>query len=292
MTVPSAQCRCRWIGALSLLVSLLIPGCAPAVNTPAEAPAGIAAVQAEPLSLLVLTPAMLPRRGRAVRRPPTAIPAEAAMDPTPSPGSPPSPTTVTPSSTPTFTPPVPTPRPPPSWTVTSAPTPTPTYSPTATHLPRPAADRAPDRIVAPAIGLDAPVIEIGWHLAERNGQTVSEWDVADHAAGFHKGSAYPGRVGNTVLSGHHNIRGEVFRYLIELQFGDLISLYAEKQEYRYTVQQVLLIPEKNASSEQRRENARWIGYFSDERLTLVTCWPYNSNTHRVIVIAYPAGGGS
>jgi len=146
--------------------------------------------------------------------------------------------------------------------------------------------------VAPAIGLDAPVVEIGWHLVERNGQMVSQWDVADHAAGFHKGSAYPGRVGNTVLSGHHNIRGEVFRYLLGLQLGDLLSLYVGKQEYRYTVQEVLLFPEKNVSPEQRRENARWIGYFPDERLTLVTCWPYTSNTHRVVVIAYPAESGS
>jgi len=155
-----------------------------------------------------------------------------------------------------------------------------------------AADRSPDRIVAAAIGLDAPVVELGWHLAERNGQLVSEWDVADHAAGFHKGSAYPGRVGNTVLSGHHNIRGEVFRHVIELRPGDLVSLYVGKQEYRYTVQQVLLIPEKNVSPEQRRENARWIGHFPDERLTLVTCWPYTGNTHRVIVIAHPAGRGA
>jgi len=121
---------------------------------------------------------------------------------------------------------------------------------------------------------------------------VSEWDVADYAAGFHRGSAYPGHVGNTALSGHHNIRGEVFRRLIELRAGDLVSLCVGKQEYRYTVRQVLLIPDKNASPEQRRENARWIAHFPDERLTLVTCWPYTSNTHRVIVIAYPVGRGS
>jgi len=154
------------------------------------------------------------------------------------------------------------------------------------------ADRPPDRIVASTIGLDTPVVEIGWHLVERDGQMVSEWDMADYAAGFHKGSAYPGHVGNTVLSGHHNIRGEVFRHLIELQPGDLVSLYVGKQAYRYTVQQVLLIPERDVSPEQRRENARWIGTFPEERLTLVTCWPYTSNTHRVIVIAYPVGRGS
>jgi LPXTG-site transpeptidase (sortase) family protein len=37
----------------------------------------------------------------------------------------------------------------------------------------------------------------------------------------------------------------------------------------------------------RQANARWIGPFNDERLTLVTCWPYTNNTHRVIVVAKP-----
>jgi hypothetical protein len=48
-------------------------------------------------------------------------------------------------------------------------------------MPRPAAHRPPDRIVAHTIGLDAEVTVIGWHLVERNGQMISEWDVADHA---------------------------------------------------------------------------------------------------------------
>ena len=30
----------------------------------------------------------------------------------------------------------------------------------------------------------------------------------------------------------------------------------------------------------------WIRH--DDRLTLVSCWPYTSNTHRVIVVAKPA----
>ena len=118
---------------------------------------------------------------------------------------------------------------------------------------------------------------------------VSEWDVADYAAGFHKGSAYPGNASNIVLSGHHNIRGEVFRNLVDLQPGDLISAYVGEQEYRYVVEEVLIIPEKYVSPEQRRENAQWIGHFPEERLTLVTCWPYTSNTHRVIVVAHPTG---
>jgi LPXTG-site transpeptidase (sortase) family protein len=45
--------------------------------------------------------------------------------------------------------------------------------------------------------------------------------------------------------------------------------------------------EAGESSKTRMENASWIGESNDERLTLVTCWPYESNTHRLIVVARP-----
>lgn len=150
-----------------------------------------------------------------------------------------------------------------------------------------AAHSPPTRIVIQAIGLDAPVVEVAWKTVERNGKRVSEWETADHAAGFHKYSAYPGQGGNTVLSGHHNIKGEVFRDLVKLQPGDEILLYAEQREYHYQVADNFILREAGVSEEERQRNARWIAPTADERLTLVTCWPYTSNTHRVIVVARP-----
>lgn len=306
MVVSSVQGGSRWIAALLLLTSPLIAGCSLVGNTPAHPQVEATAVRAEPLALLVLTPGLLPHRDAVTRQPQMVTSIRVVMAVTSSPSSQPGSTTamVSPSarSMPSELAPISipsssvtsdqTPAPVVAPTAIYTPTPTLTYSPAVASLPRPAADRPPDRIVAPIIDLDAPVVEIGWHLVERDGRMVSEWDVADHAAGFHKGSAYPGQVGNTVLSGHHNIRGEVFRHLVELQQDDLVSLYVGEQEYRYAVQRVLLTPEEDVSPEQRRENARWIGDFPDERVTLVTCWPYTSNTHRVIVVAYPAGDRS
>lgn len=182
--------------------------------------------------------------------------------------------TLTPTATPTFTP---TPLPP-----TATPTPTPTPTPA-----RPPANSPPTRIVIPKIGLDSKVVEVGWRLEKRDGQLVSVWDVADYAAGFHRGSAYPGHIGNTVISGHHNIKGEVFRYLVDLEPGDEVILYVGEMPYRYAVEEKLILPDKYISAEQKRENGKWIRYFPDERLTLVTCWPYDNNTHRVIVVAKP-----
>jgi sortase A len=180
-----------------------------------------------------------------------------------------------PTTTPTFTP-----IPPPKATPTLTPTPTPTPA-------RPPANSPPTRIVIPQIGLDSKVVEVGWTVEKRDGQLVSVWDVADYAAGFHRGSAYPGHIGNTVISGHHNIRGEVFRYLVDLEPGDEVILYVGETTYKYAVEEKLVLPDKDVSAEQKRENGKWIRYFPDERLTLVTCWPYTNNTHRVIVITKP-----
>jgi sortase A len=193
--------------------------------------------------------------------------------------------TATPTFTPTPLPPTATPTPLPP---TATPTPTPTPSPTPTPTPaRPPANSPPTRIVIPKIDLDSNVVEVGWTVENRDGQLVSVWYVADYAAGFHSGSAYPGHVGNTILSGHHNIKGEVFRYIVDLEPGDEVILYVGEMPYRYAVEERLILPDKYVSAEQKRENGRWIRSFPDERLTLVTCWPYTNNTHRVIVIAKP-----
>ncbi|MBN1935704.1 MAG: sortase [Anaerolineae bacterium] len=169
---------------------------------------------------------------------------------------------------------------------TSSPTSTSTPSPTPTPA-RPPAGRPPDRIQVPSINLDATVVEVERTMMVVDGQYVSTWAVADYAAGFHSESVYPGHVGNTVLSGHNNIRGEVFRDLVDVQVGDEVVLYVGEQVYRYRVREKLVLPDRDVSLEQRQENARWIGTFPDERLTLVTCWPYTSNSHRVIVVAFP-----
>lgn len=144
------------------------------------------------------------------------------------------------------------------------------------------------RIVAPTIGLDTPVIAVGWNsITLADGRTANVWVVADYAAGWHKNSALPGQGGNIVLSGHHNINGEVFRHTIDLNVGDMVTIYEGEQAFNYTVVDKFIVKDKGEPEAVRRENAKWIGPFNEERLTLVTCWPYTNNTHRAIVIAKP-----
>lgn len=143
------------------------------------------------------------------------------------------------------------------------------------------------RFVAESIGLDSEVVEVGWQEVMRNGVTANAWVVADYAVGWHKNSSLPGQNGNIVLSAHHNIKGEVFRYIVDLEPGDIVTLYDQQRSYSYEVVDKFIIKDKGEPESVRRENAKWIGPFNEERLTMVTCWPYNSNTHRVIVISKP-----
>ena len=151
----------------------------------------------------------------------------------------------------------------------------------------PAAVSPPTRVVAPAIDLDSEVVPVGWRLTVQQGKPVSVWEVAEYAAGWHQNSALPGAGGNVVLSGHHNTKGEVFRYIVDLDPEDTITLYVGDQAYTYTVESRFVVRDKGVSEEKRLENGRWIGSFPDERLTLVSCWPYTNNTHRVVVVAKP-----
>jgi LPXTG-site transpeptidase (sortase) family protein len=252
-----------------------------------------------PLEGLSTPTAPLQRQGAtAIRREPTATP---TMRPTRTPTSTPSaqlpgttatrrpilvrvatamlPPTRTPTrmATPTLTPIPSTPTP---TVVVTAIVPTPV-------VPAPANQRGPDRLVISSIGIDTPVVPVAWTLVKDGDQEYSVWQVADYAAGWHSTSAPPGQPGNTVLTAHHNIKGEVFRYLADIQEGAEVDLYVGNVVYRYYVEQKMIVKEKGEPLEVRQRNAQWIGPTGDVRVTLVTCWPYTNNTHRVIVVAKP-----
>lgn len=224
--------------------------------------------------------------------------------------------TATPVSAATATP---TPTHPPTATPTPTETPTPTLAPTSTLAPLPptatavvregridaigpiplataaplsfGSGRAPVRLLIPALDLDAAVLPMGWHVVSDASGMRSEWDVVDDAAGHHINTAYPGEPGNVVLSGHNNIGGSVFRTLcvigepgVDFGLEDAMILVDEMgRRFTYQVNGWQRLAERNASIATRLENAQWLAPTDHAQLTLVTCWPPWSNTHRVIV---------
>lgn len=146
----------------------------------------------------------------------------------------------------------------------------------------------PSRIAIPSINLDAPVLSADFHQQQIGEDYFGLWEAPDSfAAGWHPDSALLGEIGNTVINGHHNINGMVFQNLVNLNIGDKIIVFAGDRAFTYTVNNRLILPELYIDVEERRKNARWLSKSDDERLTLVTCWPANSNTHRLIIVAEP-----
>lgn len=147
-------------------------------------------------------------------------------------------------------------------------------------------------ISIPSIGIDTKIEEVGYDIVTVDGQRVIQWRVADYAASHDEGSANPGDGGNIVITGHDDWRGEVFKNLEHVKVGDQVVLTTADGQHRYAVSQILYRLEVGAPLSERLATGRYLGLIPDERVTLVTCWPYGIDDHRLIVIATPLTDGA
>ncbi|WP_376788457.1 sortase [Thermoflexus sp.] len=123
--------------------------------------------------------------------------------------------------------------------------------------------RSPTRIVIPSIGVDAPIVP------------GTDWEALKKGVGHHPGTANPGERGNMVLAAHNDIYGEIFRDLEKLRPGDEIWVYAGSHAYRYVVvQRQIVLPTQVEVMAPTR----------DPVVTLITCYPYLVDTHRLVVV--------
>jgi sortase A len=204
------------------------------------------------------------------------------------------------------------PEPSPLASPTSAPSSTPTRTavpaPTSTLTPPTIVPSLPVRIQLPDLQIDALVTELGWEVQEVNGALSSVWrmeDIADGKAGHLVNTALPGEADNVVIAGHHNIEGNVFksislawsddaaeieqegiRWRSDVLSGRSVILHdAEGRQHTYTIESTYKLADRDVSEAQRLENAGFMAPTTEATLTLITCWPYNTNTHRIIVVA-------
>lgn len=122
------------------------------------------------------------------------------------------------------------------------------------HRPWPWADTWPvARLRAPRLGVHRVV------LAGASGRTLA------FAPGHVDGTAAPGGQGNTAIAGHRDTN---FAFLRRLEKGDeLIVERPDGREVHYRVAGARVVD--RARSEVLAETA-------DDRLTLVTCWPFDA----------------
>lgn len=146
----------------------------------------------------------------------------------------------------------------------------------------------PIRLTIASVGIDSKIVPINWAMIpSKNGGDKPEWQVADYAVGHHAGTANPGEIGNVVLSGHVDYKGEVFKNLHNVQKGDEVVVYTQNGQYAYVVTQLVLVQEDGVSDQQKELNARYMDPTPDQTLTMITCYPYGIDNYRFIAIAKP-----
>ena len=132
--------------------------------------------------------------------------------------------------------------------------------------PLPVPTRGPEhavRIQIPAIGVNAPTVE------------GDDWEALKQGAGHHVGSANPGERGNCVISAHNDIFGKIFRNLPDVDLGDDIFVHTASHVYHYEVTQKRIIDPTEVSVMEST---------SSPVITLISCYPYGIDTHRIVVI--------
>ena len=120
------------------------------------------------------------------------------------------------------------------------------------------------RMLIPKIGVDAPVVA---------GDT---WEDLKKGIGHRPGGANPGERGNMVVSAHNDTYGEIFRDLDKLEPGDEVLVYTDEGAFRYIVNEVKIVSPTKVEVMDPTDYAT---------LTMITCYPYLVDTHRVVAIA-------
>ncbi len=128
-------------------------------------------------------------------------------------------------------------------------------------IPKPVA-RPGSRIIIPAIEVDAPIGE------------GTDWEALKYKVGHHPGTANPGERGNMVLAAHNDIYGEIFRYLPDVPTGEIVTVYAGEQSFRYRItERRIILPQQTEVMLPT----------TDPTVTLISCYPYLIDTHRIVL---------
>ena len=109
-------------------------------------------------------------------------------------------------------------------------------------------------------------------------------DLANHLVNY-IGTSFPPQKGNAVVFGHStlpqlfdaNSYKTIFTYLYELTPGDEITVNVSGKEYKYKVENIIVVDPDNTSVLEQN--------FDDSFLTLVTCTPPGTIWKRLVVKA-------
>lgn len=144
------------------------------------------------------------------------------------------------------------------------------------------------KVIIPKINVDAPIVNI----KDYSNESIMEG--IKNGVGHYPGTALPGRIGNTFLTGHSSYYwwsegkyNQVFGLLHKLEAGDLVYIYYQGGKYVYQVtDKTIVLP----------QDVHVLDPTETPTLTLMTCTPIGTNLKRLIVhaklIGSPAVSGS
>jgi sortase A len=103
-------------------------------------------------------------------------------------------------------------------------------------------------------------------------------EALDKGAGFLEGTSYPGEIGNSAIAAHRSrTYGRMFNRLGEVKEGDEITIKTIEGTYHYVAfKKVIVQPNDLSVLKQNGDN---------KILTLITCEPIETATHRLIIQA-------
>jgi LPXTG-site transpeptidase (sortase) family protein len=120
-------------------------------------------------------------------------------------------------------------------------------------------------------------------------QTDPQFDIVTPRddVGFYALTDKIGAGGNSVMVGHV-YPGRVFNRLLEAQVGQIVRITDEHyEEHYYRIQEIIRFPYEVGDEDDRALGFQYMYDDSEERLTLVTCYPEYEWTHRFVVRAVP-----
>lgn len=174
-------------------------------------------------------------------------------------------------------------------------------TPTPTLIPQPAIFQMADELFGsrqiqsisiPSLNIVGTVIPVGWRVdfsGDLSGGNF-EWDSPGGDVGWVITSALPDQPGNIILYGHNNIYGKIFKDLYDIKEGDVIKLATQTTVWEYRTRYILLLPVSGVDDNQVKQYQKYLQPTADARVTIISCWPPFSNTHRVVVIAQKSEG--
>ena len=74
--------------------------------------------------------------------------------------------------------------------------------------------------------------------------------------------------------------------------GDLVILFTETENHEYQIQNKYTIPYLGVEREGDDRLRSFAAPQSSETVTMISCWPYATNSHRIVIIAIPSWQGN